>query len=317
MIGGVLYIVLLWKWHVSRLPYCLPHSLLPPPPPPPPSTLPRSLLSSSCLPHCLPHFPTSFTPSLPPSPWLSYITICLTDSPAAISHTLPHSLPLSLSHSLPCIALPHPIPSHSPASLIHFSSLSHCLTFPSLTFLPYSLPQSLPCLPNSLFLHSVIASLTPPPPPPPPTPPNSFLPYSISTSITPRLPYSLPHLLPILLYMHSLPDSLTPLHHSLPHLLHLIHSSSSLLVSLPVSFTPLHHSLLHPIPSHSPASLIHFFVTQSLPHSPLPNSFLPLYSFHHSLLTHSLPHSRCLIHSAVSPSIINSLVCLLLASFTP
>ena len=283
MIGGVLYIVLFWKWHVSCLPYCLPHSLLPHFPSPPPLQLCLAHSLSSSLPPSLLASLSYLFYSIPPSPWLSYITLCLTDSP--VSHTLPHSLPHSLSHSLPCVALPHPTPSHSPASLIHFSSLSHCLTFPSLTFLPYSLLQSLPCLPNSLFLQSFIASLPP-----------QLIPALLSPSITPHLPHSLPHLLPLLLYLHSLPDSLTPLHHSLPHLLHLIHSSSSLLVSLPVSFTPLHHSLLHPIPSHSPASLIHFFVTQSLPHSSLPNSFLPLYSLHHSpshslLASLSLPHS--------------------------
>ena len=97
-------------------------------PPPPPPTLPASLTPYplACLPHCLPHFPTSFTHSIPPSPWLSYITLCLTDSP--VSLPLPHSLPHSLSHSLPYIALPHPIPSHSPASLIHIfftQSLPH------------------------------------------------------------------------------------------------------------------------------------------------------------------------------------------------
>ena len=306
MIGGVLYIVLLWKWHVSCLPYCLPHSLLPHSHPPPPhlqlclahslsSSLPPSLLASlSYLFYSLPH-----------SPWLSYITLCLTDSP--VSHTLPHSLPHSLSHSLPCIALPYPIPSHFPASLIHFSSLSHCLTFPSLTFLPYSLPQSLPCLFNSLFLHSVIASLTPP---------NSFLPYSLPQSLpaflTPCLTYclfystfihSLIRWLPYITLCLTYSTSFTPLPHSLSH---------SLSHSLPCITLCCTQSLLTPLrPSFTFSSLSHCLTLPSLTHScHFTLSITPC-------LTHSLPHSPCLIHSAVSPCTINSLVCLLLASFTP
>ena len=267
-----------------------------PPPPPPPPTLPASLTPYPLA--CLTFLPLLLTRSLPLPGSPTSLSASLT--PLFHSLCLIHSLTPCLIHSPTLLCLTQSLLTPLPPSFT-FSSLSHCLTFPSLTFLPYSLPQSLPCLPHSLFLHSVIASL----------PPNSFLPYSLPQSLTAFLTYCL------LLYFHSLPDSLTPLHpHLLTYLLHLIHSSSSLLVSLPVSFTPLHHSFLHPIPSHFPASIIHFFITQSLPHSPLPNSFLPLYPLHHSL-SHLLLVSLCLIHSDVSPFTINSLVCLLLASFTP
>ena len=251
--------------------------------------------------------PPSLTPAtLPPPP--ASLTACLTFLPLLLIRSLPlPGSPTSLSasltplfHSLCLIHSLTPCLIHSPTllcltqslltplpPLFTFSSLSHCLTFPSLTFLPYSLPQSLPCLPHSLFFTQSL--------------PHYPLTHSCPTlSLNHSLP---PHLLPLLLYFHSLPDSLTPVHPHLltyllhlTHLFHLIHSSSSLLVSLPVSFTPLHHYLLHPIPSHSPASLIHFFITQSLPHSPLPNSFLPLYPLHHSL-SHSLLVSLSLPHS--------------------
>ena len=165
---------------MTFLPPSFTPATLPPPPPPTNSdSLPASLTPYplACLPHCLPHFPTSFTPSL--SLALSYITLCLTDSPVLLP--LPHSLPHSLSYSLPYITLPHTSLLNPLPPSFTFSSLSHCLTFPSLTFLLYSLPQSLPCLPHSLFLHSVIASL----------PPNSFLPYSLPQSLTAFLTYCL------------------------------------------------------------------------------------------------------------------------------
>ena len=155
--------------------------------PPPPPTLPASLTPYplACLPHYLPHFPTSFTHSIPPSPWLSYITLCLTDSPVS----------LPLPHSLPYIALPHPIPSYSPASLIHifftqslphfplpnfpaflspsvtplppsftFSLLSHCLTLPSLTHSCLFTLSITPCLTHSLshfpfLIHSDVFTI--------------------------------------------------------------------------------------------------------------------------------------------------------------
>ena len=135
---------------------------------PPPPTLPASLTPYplACLSHCLPHFPTSFTHSIPPSPWLSYITLCLTDSP--VSLPLPHSLPHSVS----------------------FTPL-HCSASPN--------PFSLPCLPHSLFLHSVIASL----------PPNLFLPYSFPQSLTAFLTYCLFYSTFIHSLTHWLPYILT------------------------------------------------------------------------------------------------------------
>ena len=219
----------------------------PPPPPPPNSACLAHSLSSSLPPSLLASLSYVFYSLDPSLSLLSYITLCLTDSP--VSLPLPHSLPHSLSHSLPYIALPHPIPSHSPASLIHIfftQSLPHfpLPNFPALLS-PSITPQSLPHYP--------------------------LIPALLSPSIT----HCLPHLLPLLLYSHSLPDSLTPLHPNLltyllhlTHLLHLIHSSSSLL------------HLLHFRFIHSSASLF-----------AAPNPF-------------SLP---CLLHSLFHHSVIASL----------
>ena len=225
-----------------------------------PATLPpHTHTNSACLAHSLSssllYFPTSFTHSIPPSPWLSYITLCLTDSP--VSLPLPHSLH-SLSHSLPYIALPHPIPSHSPASLIHFfftQSLPH-----------YPLTHSCPTLSLN---HSLPSSLT----------------ASYSTfihSLTHRLPY-------ILTCSLTYFTSFTPLPHSLSH--SLFHSipcitlscTQSLLTSLPPSFT---FSSL----SHCPTlpSLTH---SCSLPSPSLPVSLTPCLTLPASftLMSHPSP----------------------------
>ena len=119
------------------------------------------------------------------------------------------------------------------------------------------------------FLPPSLTPATPLPPPPPPPPtlpaPSSSRPPSLLASLS-YLFYSLDPSL-----------SLALLHHSLSH-------------SLPYIALP------HPILSHSPASLIHIFFTQSLPHFPLPNfpallspSITPLPpSFTFSSLSHCL-----------------------------
>ena len=144
--------------------YMFPASLInschpPPPPPRPPLTALLTPYPLACLPHCLPQFPTSFTHSIPPSPWLSYITLCLTDSP--VSLPLSHSLPHSLSHSLPYIALPHPIPSHSPASLIYIFFTQSLPHFPLPNF-PALLSPSITPLPPSFTFSSLSHCLTTP-----------------------------------------------------------------------------------------------------------------------------------------------------------
>ena len=234
----------------------------------PPASLPRSLpmLSPASLTACLTFLPLLLTPS----PWLIYSPTTLSASLTPLLHSF------YLIHSTALLCLTCSLLTLLPPSF-SFSSLSHCLTFPSLThscltlYLNHSLLHSLPPFP---------ASFTPPH-----SPPDSFTPQtSHSASLT--LPHSLLFLTP------SLPQS--------------------------ISFTPLHHYLPHPIPSHSPAYLIHIFVTQSLPHSALPNSFLPVYSFHHSL-SHSLLASLSLPQSLCCLTLphYNSLLYLLLAALTP
>ena len=258
-----------------------------PPSPPPLPTLPAPLTPYplACLPHCLPHFPTSFTHSIPPSPWFSYITLCLTDSPVSLPlpHLLPHSVSFTPLHcsaspnpfSLPCLPHSHflhsviaslspPFPALLSPSItplppsFTFSSLSHCLTFPSLSCLTLSLNHSPASLIHFFFTQSL-----------------SHYPLTHSCPTLSLNHSLLLHLLPLLLYFHSLPDSLIPLH---PHLLTL---------TPPNSLTPSHSLLfltlcLTPCFIHSPASLFaapNPFSLPCLPHS----------LFHHSVIASLSP----------------------------
>ena len=197
--------------------------------------LQTQLLDRRCSVHCStlkmirflpPLLPPSFTPRSPHP--------CNSASHTPYSH-LPPSKLASLSYlfySLP----PSPWLIHSPTSLsasliplFHslclIDSFTPCLIYsPALLCLTQYLLTNLP--------HSVIASMI-----------HSCLTLSLNQSLPPSLLVSLSCLFysPLI---HSLTHWLQYI--TLHHLLHLNHSSSSLLTSLPISFTPLHHTLPHP-----------------------------------------------------------------------